>query len=293
VETAARHTATVPPENAIDPPAGGGEAIDPGTLTDPPAASAAARRPRTIFSAADRASFARLAASLPGREGVAVSSTGLGRRVERLGSLHGGVAWSTSKVPVAMAVLAQGGGQAHQADLAQALTASDNAAAERLWASLGGGAAAAQAADEQLRAAGDEHTMIQAQTLRAGYTPFGQTEWALTDQARFTAGLGCTREGTQVLGLMGRVVGGQRWGLGSAGVPWRLKGGWGPGITPGEGDGWLDRQMGVLTIRGRQLAVAIATAPGSHGTGTSNLTALARWVAAHASTATLSRAPRC
>jgi hypothetical protein len=42
--------------------------------------------------------------------------------------------------------------------------------------------------------------------------------------------------------------------------------------------GYLDRQMGVMVIRGKPLAVTIAAKPadGSHGTGTRNLTAIAR-----------------
>jgi hypothetical protein len=300
--TATTATATVPAANAIDPPAGGGEAeIDPGTMTEPatsgtpaPGASSAGST-RSIFSRADRASFARLAASLSGKEGLAVSGVGLGRPVERLGSLRSAVAWSTAKVPIAMAVIASGGASSHQTDLLRALTASDNAAAERLWTSLGSGAVAAQAGNEQLRVAGDTHTAMQAQRLRAGYTAFGQTDWALTDQARFTAGLACSEQGGQVLQYMGQVVAGQRWGLGSAGVPARFKGGWGPGSRPGAGGGYLDRQMGVLTIRGRQLAVALATTPsdGSHASGIRNLTAIARWIATHAATTGLPSNPRC
>jgi hypothetical protein len=300
--TTTQDTATVPAANAIDPPAGGGKAaIDPGTMIEPPSSEASAAEAssgnsaRSIFSRADRTSFVRLAASLNGEEGLAVSGVGLGRPVERLGSLRSAVAWSTAKVPIAMAVIASGGASSHQTDLSQALTASDNAAAERLWTSLGRGAVAAQASDEQLRVAGDTRTAMQAQTLRAGYTAFGQTDWALTDQARFTAGLACSQEGSQVLRYMGQVVAGQRWGLGSAGVPARFKGGWGPGSRPGAGGGYLDRQMGVLTIRGRQLAVVVATTPsdGSHATGMRNLTALARWIATHADTKALPPNPRC
>ena len=249
-----------------------------------------------IFSSADRQSFARLAGSLSGQQGLAVSPLGLDRRVERIGTIRTAVAWSTSKVPVAMAVIAGGGQSAQQANLRQAITASDNAAAERLWSSLGGGQSAAAAANQQLRDAGDTHTSVEYRALRgAGYTPFGQTNWALTDQARFTAGLACSDAGTQVLGLMGQVVAGQRWGLGSAGVDAQLKGGWGPGSTPGAGGGYLDRQMGVLTIHGKPLAVTVATRPadGSHETGTRNLTAIARWVVGHADTSRLPATPDC
>jgi hypothetical protein len=290
---------TVPAANAIEPPAGGGEqTIDPGTGvedTEAQAASAAAA-PTRILSAADRASFARLASSLSGTEGLAVSGVGRGQAVERLGSLRSAIAWSTSKVPVAMAVITSGRGGAHTSDLAQAITASDNAAALRLWSVLGGGDAAAHAADAQLRAAGDAATQIESRALRgSAYTPFGQTVWSLADQTRFTAGMACSDAGVAVLDLMGDTVAGQRWGLGSAGVPAQLKGGWGPGSQPGVGGGYLDRQMGVLTVRGRRLAVAIATAPsdGSHATGTRNLTAIARWLVAHADARVVPRTGSC
>jgi hypothetical protein len=248
-----------------------------------------------IFSEADRASFGRLAATLSGDQGLAVSPLGRGHRVERLGAIRTAVAWSTSKVPVAMAVIAEGGQAAQQANLRQAITASDNAAAERLWSSLGGGQSAAGAADQQLREAGDTRTSVEYRSLRGGYTPFGQTSWALTDQARFTAGLGCSDAGRRVLGLMGQVVAGQRWGLGSAGVDAQFKGGWGPGASPGAGGGFLDRQMGVLRIHGKPLAVTVATRPadGSHETGTRNLTKIARWVVAHADVSGLSATPDC
>jgi beta-lactamase family protein len=262
-----------------------------------PTATARPRRASTaILSSADKASFARLAASLGGTSGIAVSGVGFGRTVEQAGSLRSGVAWSTSKVPVAMAVIAAGAGPAHSQDLTQAITASDNAAAERLWAALGGGSTAAQAADAQLREAGDQETQIESRALNGpGYTPFGQTLWSLANQARFTAGLACTPPGAEVLRLMGRVVARQRWGLGSTGANAQFKAGWGPGAEPGVQGGYLDRQMGVINLSGKPLAVAIATRAhdGSHETATRNLTAIARWLTLHASARNLPGRLRC
>jgi hypothetical protein len=260
------------------------------------AAPTSASAGHRILSPADRASFARLGTSLRGSQGLAVSAIGLDQRVENVGDLRTAVAWSTSKIPVAMAVIANGDARAQAANLTRAVIASDNAAAMRLWASLGGGQAAASAADEQLREGGDTHTSTEYRTLRSGgYTPFGQTDWALTDQVRFTAGLACSQPGGEVLSLMNQVVSSQRWGLGSAGVRSQFKGGWGPGSRPGAGGGYLDRQMGVLVIHGRPLAVAVATAPadGSHETGTRNLTAIARWLVAHADISKLPKRPSC
>lgn len=248
-----------------------------------------------LLSSRDAASFARMARSISGPVGVAVSPLGRDRPVETLGSLRSAVAWSTSKVPVAMAVVAAGRGRAQRQDLVQAITASDNAAAERLWRSLGSGRAAARAADAQLRAAGDRRTRMESRRLRAGFTPFGQTTWTLTDQARFTAGMSCTSAGRQVLDLMGQVVAGQRWGLGAAGGAAQIKGGWGPGVLPGVNSGYLDRQMGVVTVQGRPLAVTLASLPGdgSHETGLRNLTRLARWVVSHVDARRIGAQPRC
>ena len=136
-------------------------------------AGAAQAAPGRILSTADRASFARLASSLRGAEGLAVSGVGRGQTVERVGSLRSAVAWSTSKVPVAMAVLAAGQGDAQRPDLTQAITASDNAAALRLWSASAGGDAAAQAAPTPSCAPpGTPRHQVESRALRgAAYTP--------------------------------------------------------------------------------------------------------------------------
>lgn len=268
---AARQKATTQLAGADSLPAGSAEIEGGGS----------SRSSNGLLSAADLSSFQRLGARLSGTEGVAVAPLGVNASVSRAGSLSTGVAWSTAKVPVAMAVVASGGASAHESDLRQAITASDNAAAERLWSALGEGANAAAAATQQLRAAGDNRTQIQARRLRSGYTAFGQTAWELDDQARFMAGISCAKAGPAVLTLMNQVVAGQRWGLGSTSRQAQFKAGWGPGISPGSADGWLDRQMGILTIGDKPIAVAIATSASEHGTGTANLTAIASWVQTH------------
>ena len=136
---------------------------------------------------------------------------------------------------------------------------------------------------------------MQAERLRSGFTPFGQTLWRLTDQARFTAGMPCTDPGAQVLGLMGQVIAAHRWGLGATGNSAQIKGGWGPGSSPGIDGAYQDRQMGIVTIDGKRIAITIATRPsdGSHGTGTAHLTTIAKWVVSHIDVANAPRNPRC
>jgi hypothetical protein len=252
-------------------------------------------RSTAILSPADRVSFARLQSQLGGPIGAAVTGVGIGRTVQHVGDLNTAVAWSTSKTPIAMAIYDAGLAGAHASDLRAAITASDNDAAERLWSALGSGTSAAKAADEELRAAGDSHTLMQPQQLRPGFTPFGQTSWKLTDQARFTAGMTCTSSGRSVLDLMGQTIAGQRWGLGTIGSSPKLKGGWGPGISPGVNSGYLDRQMGIVRVHGKPLVATIATLPanGDHGTGTAQLTTIAHWLATHADVSHVPSTPNC
>ena len=251
--------------------------------------------PPAILTAADKASFRRLERSLGGHSGVAVSPLGSGQRVQATGKLRSAVAWSTAKVPVAMAVIAAGDANTQRGDLRQAITASDNAAAERLWRSLGDARTAATKATAQLRAAGDLRTVVQSRRLRHGFTAFGQTSWSLADQTRFTAGMPCVTSAKGVLALMAQVIRAHRWGLGAVKADSQFKGGWGPGTRAGIAGGYIDRQMGVLTLRGKSFAVTIATAPrdGSHESGTAHLTRIARWVVAHVDLRSVSGKARC
>lgn len=233
----------------------------------------------------DVADFDLLENQLGGSSGVAVAPIGLGTQVTSYGSLKTGAAWSTMKVPIAMATLAQGRSEAKLVDIRSALRRSDNAAAERLWTGLGGGERAARAVATQLRAAGDDATAVESQKLRPEFSAFGQTGWSLEDQARYMAGLACSALGSATLKEMGAVAADQRWGLGTLGANVPFKGGWGPGTKPGVASGYLVRQMGIVTAGGQRVAVAVATvaADGSFETGSANLTAIARWVARNAS----------
>lgn len=246
----------------------------------------------SLLSAADKTSFNKLARKLGGTSGVALKAAGVPGKVAVAGTLRTGVAWSTIKTGIAAATFASGTPDARTKNLLRrAITASDNAAAEQLWSNLGAPTTAGSKVTAQLRAAGDDNTTVQTQRVRSGFTAFGQSQWSLASQVRFTSGLPCLSAGKKVLDLMGQVVSDQRWGLGSAGVPAAFKGGWGPGSS----GGYLVRQMGILTIHGRPVAVTIATLPGddSFGTGTANLTKIAAWVVSHANYKNAPKAIRC
>jgi len=198
-----------------------------------------------------------------------------------LGSLQSGSAWSTIKVPIALAVAAQDGGfdAAQRGLVTAAITLSDNDAAARLFGQLGGLSTATAKVADVLRSAGDSQTQVSTQG-RDGYSTYGQTEWSLTEQQRFMGALlnGCIGDGASrdyVLEQM-RHVTSDTWGLGSAGVPALWKGGWGPG-TDGR---YLLRQMGAIEVGGTQYAVTLAVIPenGDFATGQGVATEVARWL---------------
>jgi len=241
------------------------------------------RLPTAFLTAADEASFRNLERDLGGRSGLAVSAVGPEQPVHEMGTLSEDVTWSTIKVPIAVAIETRAGGRpspSEQSLLAQAITASDNPAAESLWSSLGAPSEAATAVQGILARTGDTSTRVETRILRPGFTSFGQTRWSLDAQQRFIAALPCLPHAAPVLALMQQVIPDQRWGLGSLGAAAQFKGGWGPELR----GGYLVRQMGIVKLdNGRLLAASMATlaADGSFETGTANITQIAQWLNAH------------
>ncbi len=228
--------------------------------------------PSLLVTADDRARFEALQSTIEGDVGLAVTPIGTGRPVEELGSLRGGVAWSTIKVPLALAVAARAPTPRDEELIDAALTVSDNDASLVLWERLGPPNVAAAAVQDVLAAAGDSSTRVEAKVLRPGFTPFGQTLWSLAAQVRLMAALPGLPHSESIRARMRRVVPEQRWGLGVLGDDVELKGGWGP-----DPDGRrLVRQMGLVG----SLAVALAALPadGSFESGTAILDRLAQWL---------------
>ncbi len=242
--------------------------------------------------AAAASSFEQIAAGLSGEVGAVIGPPG-SSEATGFGSLQSGSAWSTSKVPIALRVLEDAGGPrglsaAQAEEMRSALTLSDNEAAASLFGDLegshGGLDGASAAVDEVLREGGDESTLISTQG-RGEFSTYGQTEWSLGNQQRFMSSLaaGCVvgpESSDYVLDLMGEVSS-DTWGLGSAGLPARWKGGWGPGID----GGYLVRQMGILYVGDKEAVVTLAALPadGQFTTGESMATAIAQWLAKQAS----------
>lgn len=181
---------------------------------------------------------------LPGTVGIAVASAD--GRTQSFGPWMSGVAWSTIKVPLAVAALRAG----VSAPVDLVITDSDNAAAEELWSQLGD--RAAHLVQAVLREAGDPATVVESRRLRTEYTPFGQTRWSLVDQARFAAGLTQLPDTARVVELMGSLCNEHAWGLAAKGFA--AKGGWGPGF----GDDYLVRQFAIVPTTSGVVGVALA-----------------------------------
>jgi hypothetical protein len=239
-------------------------ARDPGTTGAPPA-------PQGLS-----AEFAQLAKKLHAEVGIAVSAVGSGQEPMPLGDWQsGGPAWSTIKVPLVIAALQES--HAVTDAMAAAITESDNAAAESIWAGLGDPVTAGQKVDAVLRQTHDP-TIVQSQRVRPPFTAFGQTDWPLTEQARFTSASFCDKANAPVFDLMGQIVAGQSWGIGN--IPGtRYKGGWGPSPS----GNYLVRQIGVLAGPNGMVAVALAAQPasGKFDDGVADLNEMANWLHNH------------
>ncbi|WP_231514639.1 class A beta-lactamase-related serine hydrolase [Mycobacterium sp. URHB0044] len=220
-----------------------------------------------------QASFEELAATLPADVGVAVAGED---QVSSFGTWQSGAAWSTIKVPLAIAALRKDAGAA-EPYVTQAIAHSDNAAADQLWALLGAPTDAGSAVQAVLAEGGVPDVTVQTQQVLPPYSPYGQTQWSLPEAARFAFQLPCV-SAASVLTQMKSIAADQQWGLaGENGVA--AKGGWGP-----EPDGgYLVRQIAVVGDSENAFGVAIAAKPsdGSFATGTAMLDQLGDWVLDH------------
>jgi hypothetical protein len=219
------------------------------------------------------ASFDELTEHLSASVGMVITPVGVSEPAVRLGDWSTtGPAWSTIKVPLAIAALRQQGSSDSLIDAA--ITHSDNAAAEQLWAKLGDPANAADRVEDVLSMAGDP-TSVQSERIRADYSAFGQTLWPLVEQSTFLSNAVCNPGTAPIFDLMRQVTEDQRWGLGTLSGA-RFKGGWGPS-TDGA---YLVRQIGVIDTPSGRAAVAVTALPdsGTFADGTSALTAVADWL---------------
>jgi hypothetical protein len=223
------------------------------------------------------AEFAQLKSRVNAKIGVVISAVGDGQAPKALGEWTEGPAWSTIKVPLVIAAYRQQNPQEITDTMRTAITESDTAAAERIWAQLGEPVAAGQKVQQILQETGDP-TVVEYRKVRPEFTSFGQTIWSLTNQVRFIASASCNSKNDPIFALMGQVVPNQSWGIG--GIPGtQFKGGWGPGPS----GKYLVRQLGILTTPAGKIAVAIAAEPasGQFNDGIKDLDEVATWLTEH------------
>lgn len=161
------------------------------------------------------------------------------------------VAWSTIKVPIAIAALQADPSLLPVAEAA--ITISDNLAAETLWAAV------TPADVEAVLAAAGTPIALNTVVTRPGFSPFGQTVFSTADQAVFAATLPCVPGSGQVLDMMSRIAAEQRYGIGIIDGA-QFKGGWGPD----ESGAYVVRQLG--NVDGRGVAMTAAPADGTYET---------------------------
>lgn len=233
--------------------------------------------PAPADSGAFATEFAALAAELNAQVGIVVRPVGAGPEPVTAGEWSTGTAWSTIKVPLAIARLRETDPPEVTEAMRAAITQSDNDAAESIWASLGDPAAAAVKVEAVLAEAGAP-TTVESQKVRPEFTAFGQTTWSLADQATFLSSAACNNWDQPIMDLMGQIEPDQLWGLGQIEGA-KFKGGWGP--SP-EGN-YLVRQFGVIPVNDGLAVVAVAVEPnsGAFDDGTQALTRIATWLQEH------------
>ena len=171
-----------------------------------------------------------------------------------------------------------------------AITESDNAAAEAIWEGLGDPATAAADVGKVLHDTGDP-TTVESRKLRPEYTAFGQTDWSLTNQAKFLSAAACDPRNQTGAGPDGPGDWRSAFGVLDLLPDAKIKGGWGPSPS----GRYLVRQIGVVPAGQRGLTVvAMAAEPdsGSFADGTHALSSDRRVAACSLGHVTGSEVPR-
>lgn len=211
---------------------------------------------------------------------------GTGFTATSVGKVDQDTAWSTIKVPIAIAAMTTGSPDPD--DVEQAISVSDNDATMHLWSLLGEGTGAADTVQKVISRLGDSRTVVLPDDDAGPDQPFGMTRWRATDQLRFTEGLACATDAAsvRVRGHMARIDPSEQFGL--AGIhPSMVKGGWG---IEDDGD-YTIRQMAVLPHGGGYSAV-VFIAQGPQGDVDRTVATLRTWFTAHRDDLPLRRCPR-
>ncbi|MGV3160829.1 hypothetical protein ACEE23_07080 [Corynebacterium sp. 32222D000AT] len=229
----------------------GGEVEDSTPPTRNTTAARAAAFPDGLDEKALKRAVAAATDKFGGDVGVAVATPD---ELISAGTTTGFAAWSTAKVPIAIAACQAG---TAGPDLVEAaITYSDNDSAQALWGSLGPAETAVEQTQAVLREGGDTVTKVQGKLTRDGFTPFGQTEWGLEEQATFAAQLPEVDDADAVIEAMQTPDPLQDYGLRA--IPGAaIKGGWGP-----DDDGFYSVvQLGHVKLDGKEVGMAVFSRP--------------------------------
>ena len=230
--------------------------------------------------------------------GAAVSAIGnkTSSKVEVGGSWSGGRAWSTIKVPLAIAAIQKNVNTTSYKDtytgcsnspsslnlesaVTAAITKSDNCGAWWLWEGLGGnGSTAADAVTAVIKEGGDTGTTVNGTAKSTAFLTSGYTTWSLVGQAVFASNMASLNGAGTVMTHMDNQSGGDAgYGLNKIGSKNLSKGGWGEdtGTT-------ATRQFGIVKWSdGKCSAIAIGT--DASGSDFSTLTDIAKVLEKHQS----------
>lgn len=190
---------------------------------------------------------------------------------------HGeGSAWSTIKVPIAIA--ADREEVATQDNIKASIKVSDNPAAAGLWVALGDKRTAASKVEELLE---EYDSTADVTTIIETYSgaPFGNSIWPVTEQATFATHLPCMEGAENTYSAMADIAAWQMDGLGNVDGA-RFKGGWSRELI--DDHTYTYRQFGTIPVGGKGvIGVAIIAYPedGDHDTAAEMLGALAEGIA--------------
>lgn len=225
--------------------------VEPSPVASPPLSST---EPQVTLKSADshqtlEAIAESVATTYGGTVGIAVAGA--------QGAISGGddgayPAWSTSKVPISIAAY-RVAPDAAQLYAPAAIQASDNVAAENLWAAL-----SPVDVNHVLSDAGVFATM-NTEKIRTEFSTFGQTLLTASQEATLASHMKCLAGAGPVLSLMADVNADQAYGFGQLPSA-RLKGGWGPDPS----GSYQVRQLALVTnSRGEDVALALTVMPAS------------------------------
>lgn len=185
-------------------------------------------------------------------------------------------AWSTIKVPIAIAATRAGTADPSLIDLA--ITQSDNDASWMMWNSLGTSKEAALKVEEVL-IDGDGPANVYDVVVNSYDSPTGNAVWPLKEQAQFATHLPCLGGAEETYEAMGEIVDWQSDGLGRLKGA-HFKGGWSDEQVEGSFVTYTYRQFGVVDTDDGPVGIAVVAYPddGSHETAAKLLDELARGV---------------